>query len=337
MARATWLLGATSLVGVSLSLWLYLENRSLRSELSAHAAPAPAPTAQLAARAAPPSSSASGPSRTVTPVAHAPAAEPALPEAPKETRMDRRARRTEEFAAQFGRLDGETEDEYRSRILPLLSAGLAVPRLRVEEMRRTAQDKAHVTPEQSAKLDKAFEKIYSDVIDYTNKAVADGQVQVIFPPVWAEFDDRCDAREIIDENIKKIEHKRDLRVQVMENGSHVDGPYFDSKLCRGEDLNFHYVVTNTNEGHNLLTASLGAQPHVEPWPQQAEARIAGRAEGWTPSRSTRAFASVRYRSCVPAPASSTSWAENAAASSARSVSRSMLSAIGNRTWFSFAM
>jgi hypothetical protein len=94
------------------------------------------------------------------------------------------------------------------------------------------------------------------------KAVADGQAQVIFPPVWAEADDRFDAREIIDENIKKIEHKRDLRVQVMENGSHVDGPFFDSKLCRGKDLNFHYVITNKNEGHNLLIASLGAQPQL---------------------------------------------------------------------------
>jgi hypothetical protein len=46
----------------------------------------------------------------------------------------------------------------------------------------------------------------------------------------------------------------------MKNGSHVEGPFFDSPLCRGEDLRFHYVVTNTNEGHNLLTASLGAQP-----------------------------------------------------------------------------
>ncbi len=94
------------------------------------------------------------------------------------------------------------------------------------------------------------------------KAVAGKQVQAIFPPVWAEADDRIDAREIIDENLKKIEHKRDLRVQIMENGSHVDGPFFDSPLCRGQDLNFHYVVTNTNDGHNLLTASLGAQPQL---------------------------------------------------------------------------
>jgi nitrate/TMAO reductase-like tetraheme cytochrome c subunit len=90
--------------------------------------------------------------------------------------------------------------------------------------------------------------------------VADGMVQVTFPPVWAEADDRYDAREIIDDNFKKLHHKRDIRREVMENGSHVDGPFFDSPLCRGQDVNLHFVITNTNEGHNLLTASLGAQP-----------------------------------------------------------------------------
>lgn len=94
------------------------------------------------------------------------------------------------------------------------------------------------------------------------KAVASGQLHVAFPPVWAEADDRFDAREIIDANFKKMSQKRDLRVAIMESGSHVDGPFFDSALCRGQDLNFHYVVTNTNEGHNLLTASLGAQPQL---------------------------------------------------------------------------
>ncbi len=92
--------------------------------------------------------------------------------------------------------------------------------------------------------------------------VADRQIQVGFPPLWAEADDRLDAREIIDDNLKKLKPKRDIRVQVMENGSHVEGPIFDSPLCRGQDLNLHYIVTNTNEGHNLLTASLGAQPQL---------------------------------------------------------------------------
>lgn len=90
--------------------------------------------------------------------------------------------------------------------------------------------------------------------------VADGEIEVAFPPVWAEADDRYDAREIIDDNLKKLNHKRDIRVEIMENGSHVDGPHFESPPRCGQDLKFHYVVTNTNEGHNLLTASLGAQP-----------------------------------------------------------------------------
>lgn len=190
MARATWLLGATSLVGVSLSLWLYLDNRSLRAEL-ADRAPDARPAVALAARAEPTPNRSLPPAPRSASIAPASSAgpPPSLPEAPRETRLDRRARRTEEFAAQFGRLDGETEEEYRARILPLVTAGLTVPRLRAEEMRRVAQEKANVTPEQAARLDKAFEKVYSDVIDYTNKAVVDGQLSPYERNVsgWLEF------------------------------------------------------------------------------------------------------------------------------------------------------
>lgn len=91
-------------------------------------------------------------------------------------------------------------------------------------------------------------------------AVADGKITCAFPKVWAEADDRYDAREIIDENLKKINRKRDIRLEIMENGSRVEGPFFDTEPCRGRDLEFNFLITNTNEGHNLLTASLGAQP-----------------------------------------------------------------------------
>jgi hypothetical protein len=189
MARATWLLGALSVASISLSLWLYLDNRSLRAELAGQPAARPAAAAPVVAAARSPERP-TQPPRTVAPIAQ-PAASPSptLPETPTETRMDRRARRTEEFAAQFGRLDGETDDEYKARILPMLSAGLVVPRLRAEEQRRVAQEKARVTPEQSAKLDKTFDKVYSDVIDFTNKAVADGQLSPYERNVsgWLEF------------------------------------------------------------------------------------------------------------------------------------------------------
>lgn len=103
--------------------------------------------------------------------------------------MERRARRTEELAQMFGRLEGESEEEYRSRVMPLISGGLLVPRMKIEEQRKVAQAKAHVTPEQSAQLDKAFDKIYGDVLDYTNKALTDGQLSPYERNVsgWLEY------------------------------------------------------------------------------------------------------------------------------------------------------
>lgn len=83
-----------------------------------------------------------------------------------------------------------------------------------------------------------------------------------FPPVWADIDDRCDAREIVDDNLDRLAMKRRYREVVMENGSKVDGPFFRQQPTAGRDLVFDYVVTNMNEGHNLPTASLGAQPQL---------------------------------------------------------------------------
>jgi hypothetical protein len=92
------------------------------------------------------------------------------------------------------------------------------------------------------------------------KRVADGQMQVVFPACWREADDRYDAREIIEDNLKALSRKREIRLEIMENGSHVAGPFFESTPRCGQDIRFAFIVTNTNEGHNLLTASLGAQP-----------------------------------------------------------------------------
>jgi len=191
MPRATWLLGATALVSASLAGWLYLDNRALRAALDTRAAAPPSATAPAPAPAAAPASPWAA--RPPAPVAHTTAAPPALPEPSAESesqgRMERRARRTDEFAAMFGRLDGESEADYRARILPMITAGLMVPRMRVDEQRKIAQDKAHVTPEQSARLDQAFDKIYGDVLDYTGKAITDGQLSPYERNVsgWLEF------------------------------------------------------------------------------------------------------------------------------------------------------
>ncbi len=94
------------------------------------------------------------------------------------------------------------------------------------------------------------------------EAVADGKVQVSFPPVWAEADDRYDAWDVISDNLKALKYKRETRTQVMENGSHIDGPFFTSDRSVGKALSFNYVIKNTNSGHNLPSGSLGAQPQV---------------------------------------------------------------------------
>ena len=92
--------------------------------------------------------------------------------------------------------------------------------------------------------------------------VDDETVEVEFPETWEDPGDREDARAVIDENLEKIEEKRELRRQVMENGSHIDGPFFESARGTGSDLSFAYKITNINPGHNLPSGSLGAQPEI---------------------------------------------------------------------------
>ena len=48
----------------------------------------------------------------------------------------------------------------------------------------------------------------------------------------------------------------------MENGSKIDGPFFDGPIQAGKPLKFAYKVTNLNSGHNLPSGSLGAQPEI---------------------------------------------------------------------------
>ncbi|HUS30464.1 MAG TPA: hypothetical protein VMZ53_18270 [Kofleriaceae bacterium] len=180
MARATWVFVATSAIAAAAAIWLYLDNADLRAQLAASKPTAtsngsasddddgkPAkPTGDTWASSSEPSGS-SGAAISAGPG-------PRLPEQKGESRLERRQRRMEEFSAMFGRLDGETEEEYRNRIVPLIKGGLLIPRQRVEDMRKEIEQKANVSPEQSKQLDQAFDKVYADALDYTNKAVADG-------------------------------------------------------------------------------------------------------------------------------------------------------------------
>ncbi len=92
--------------------------------------------------------------------------------------------------------------------------------------------------------------------------VANGKIKVDFPEAWADPTDREDAWRIIKENFAKLRERRELRRQLMENGSRVDGPYIEDNPKVGEDLAFSYKIQNTNAGHNLPSGSLGAQPQI---------------------------------------------------------------------------
>ena len=99
--------------------------------------------------------------------------------------------------------------------------------------------------------------------DAYEEAVDEGEREEIeFPEIWEDRFDREEARLVVEYNLELIEEKRDLRRAVMENGSHIDGPFFTSSLTLGSDLDFHYTITNTNPGHNLPSGSLGAQPEL---------------------------------------------------------------------------
>jgi hypothetical protein len=97
--------------------------------------------------------------------------------------------------------------------------------------------------------------------DFEDK-VARGKVKVDFPKRWADALDREDARQILDENLAKLDERYELRRQVMENGSKIDGPYIEGEPKVGKTLAFSYNIKNLNTGHNLPSGSLGAQPQL---------------------------------------------------------------------------
>lgn len=94
--------------------------------------------------------------------------------------------------------------------------------------------------------------------------VANGEIPAPdFPAVWSKREDREEARYIIGQNERLLKDKEIDRLAVMENGSRIDGPYFDDGPPEvGEDFTFRYRITNVDKGHNLPSGSLGAQPEI---------------------------------------------------------------------------
>jgi hypothetical protein len=98
--------------------------------------------------------------------------------------------------------------------------------------------------------------------DDFEKQIGDGKVKVAFPKEWESDIDRQEARRIVDENLVLIAKKRDLRREIMENSSKIEGPFFRGEPRAGKSLRFRYKVSNIDPGHNLPSGSLGAQPEI---------------------------------------------------------------------------
>ena len=188
MTRATRVLAATTVAGLVATIWLYLDNRALRAERddARHAGELAAPQARVVSTVAYGVTGAPGWTGSSP---NAPTPPPTLPAEHEETRAERRARGQQEIAAMFGRAPGETPEQYKQRVMPMITTALAIPRTRAADMRKEAEEKAHVTAEQSQQLDRSFGKVYDDVIAYTDKAVADRQLSPYDRNVagWLEY------------------------------------------------------------------------------------------------------------------------------------------------------
>jgi hypothetical protein len=79
---------------------------------------------------------------------------------------------------------------------------------------------------------------------------------------WSDRAERDKAREILRDNIERLKVRSEKRRKLMESGSHIDGPFFDSGRKVRQSLAFHYDVSNISDGHNFPSGSLGAQPEI---------------------------------------------------------------------------
>ncbi|MEA2328848.1 MAG: hypothetical protein QOE68_3807 [Thermoanaerobaculia bacterium] len=82
------------------------------------------------------------------------------------------------------------------------------------------------------------------------------------PPEWRNAADRMKAWQIVQANLKRWEERREKRVKLLENASHLDGPFFKARPQVGKAFSFEYKISNRNKGHNLPSGSLGAQPEL---------------------------------------------------------------------------
>ncbi len=183
MDRGRIALVGALVVSIGAAGWLYNDNRKLRSKLETAKANKDDADTKVAAnskattrrdrkrrRRSTADSFVEGLSRAAT------RSRPKLKAEKKETRLERRKRRMSYVRALLGRMDGETEKEYRERMVPMIKKGLEPARDRVEKMRKKIEEEANISDDQKEQLDKAFDDIYSELLELTNKSVKEGDL-----------------------------------------------------------------------------------------------------------------------------------------------------------------
>ncbi len=185
MALRTPLLAGAAVLGIVATGWMYVDNRDLSAEVARlHAIEQARPDPWTDAGGDPRASRVGEarerggfplPLRALVGKGDGGPA-PKLDDKPAESRLERRVRRQSELAALLGRDADESDDDYRARMLPFLQMALDRPRANVDEMRKQAELAANVTDVQRKELDGTFDEVYTELIDFTNAAVADGQL-----------------------------------------------------------------------------------------------------------------------------------------------------------------
>ncbi len=98
--------------------------------------------------------------------------------------------------------------------------------------------------------------------DFESKLAAGGAGAPAFPAEWQDAAKRRQAWGIVQENLGRWRDREQLRLKLMENASRLDGPFFKGSPQAGKSFSFDYKLTNLNNGHNLPSGSLGAQPEL---------------------------------------------------------------------------
>ena len=76
-----------------------------------------------------------------------------------------------------------------------------------------------------------------------------------FPERWESLDDRYEARDILDEQFKRLEWAREKRLELLRNG-YLLGPIETLRAAK-EGIGFRVQVKNATDGHNVPTGFTG--------------------------------------------------------------------------------